>query len=507
MLSIPRLFRDAALAATTLSLCLAEPALADWRRAETQNFIIYSQGSEGELRDYARKLETYDFVLRAREGRSGEQTYRRLPIYIVGGRSQFEEAVGPLQASGVYFVTEEDIFAVAIRGDGEETLLHEYFHHFSHQAGRLTAAPGWLIEGLAEYYMTADIRSDRVTIGGFDEGRAYALNTFTLLPWSDLLTKRRGEFRREAAVQSFYAQSWLLTHWFMSDPARRDQLNAYVGAMAQGADPLEAFQTHVGMDLNTLGQTMRRYLGARRLAGTRYEFSPVPVEVQITRLPDSADDLLLLSQRLKVGTPGDQRAALADRIRRIAARHPDDPFAQLQLGHAELHFGDADQGEVILTRLLEQNPDNVEALQLMATRRMAQARDADEDPTRLMAQARAFLARAYAVDEYDYRTLNLIADTRQGVAGYPNDNDVAILEQAFGLAPQLGGTGLRLAQAYMVTDRFDEAIGLLRPIANAPHGGRLADYAQQLLADAEAGRAPSAPPEMSEDDPVENEDL
>lgn len=491
--------------ACLLSLAWAAPASAEWRRAETRNFIIYSRGSEGELRDYARKLETYDFVLRAREGRSDEESFRKLPIYIVGNRTDFAEAGGPPQATGVYYVTSEDVFAVAIRGDGEETLLHEYFHHFSHQSGRLTAAPGWLSEGLAEYYMTADIRSDRVVIGGFDEGRAYTLANLDLLSWTDMLTRQPRELRREERVLAFYAQSWLLTHWFLSDPQRRNQLNAYVQALATGADPVEAFQTHVGLDVDDLRQTMRRYLAAPRLSGTRYEFDPVAVEIEITRLPASADDLLLISQKLKVGTPTDKRAALAEQVRRIAARYPDDPFAQLQLGHAELHFGDAEAGEAVLTALLEREPENVEALQLMATRRMAQAGDTDDNPARLLSQARAFLTRAYAVDEYDYRTLNLIADTRQGVAGYPNDNDVAVLEQAFALAPQLNGTGVRLAQAYMVRDKFDEATALLRPIANAPHGGKLGEYAQRLLADAEAGRPPSAPPEDVEEDEGDEE--
>jgi hypothetical protein len=500
MLASTPLRRGLAAGVAGLMLACAGPALADWRRAETPNFIIYSDGSEGQLRDYAVQLETYDFVLRAREGRMGEETFRKLPIYVVRGRGQFEEAVGRLEAAGVYSVSDEDIFAVAIRGDGDDTLLHEYFHHFSFQAGRLTAAPGWLVEGLAEYYMTAEIRSDRVTIGSFNEGRAYVLTNLTWLPWRDLLTKRRGEFRRDEAVASFYAQSWLLTHWFLSDPARRETLNAYVQDLAGGADPLEAFEARVGMDVEAFGQTMRRYLNARRLTGTRYEFTPVSVEVAITRLPPSADDLLLLGQRLKIGTPTAERAALAERVRRIAARYPDDPFALLQLGHAELHFGDADVGETVLTRLLEIEPGNVEALQLMATRRLRQARETDEDPARLLSQARGYLARAYAVDEYDYRTLNLIAESRQGVAGYPNDNDVTVLEQAFALAPQLSGTRVQLAQAYMVKDRFEEAQALLRPIANAPHGGGLAEYAQRLLEDAEAGRPPSAPPETVEED-------
>lgn len=489
-----------------IAMIVAGPALADWRRAETANFILYSRGSEGELREFARKLETYDFVLRAREGRSQEETFRKLPIYLVDNRTQFEAAGGSEGAAGVYAATEEDIFALAIRGEGETVLLHEYFHHFSFQSGRLTAAPGWLVEGLAEYYMTAEIRSDRITIGAYDEGRAYTLNNTAELPWRDLLASPRSSFRREQQVWAFYAQSWLLTHWFLSDAGRREQLNAYVLALSNGADPIEAFEAEVGLDMAALDDTMRRYLRARRLTGTRYEFDPIPVEIEITRLPASADDLLLPSLLLKVGTPRDERAALAERVRRLAARHPEDSFAQLQLGHAELHFGDPAAGEAVLTALLAREPENVEALQFMATRRIAQARESDEDSARLMAQARGFLARAYAVDEYDYRTLNLIAETRQGAPGYPNDNDLTTLEQAYALAPQLGGAGVRLAQALMVRDRHADAVMLLRPIANAPHGDRLSEYAQILLADAEAGRAPSQPPEPSDDATSEGEE-
>lgn len=482
-----------------LATLAGAPAWADWRRAETPNFIIYSQGSERELRDFAQKLETYDFVLRAREGRADEEVFRRLPIYLVGNEGDYRRAAGPEGSAGVYYVTGEDIFAVAMRGqEGEDILLHEYVHHFSHQSGRLTSAPGWLVEGLAEYYSTAEIRPDQVTIGNLNPGRAAVLNYLNWLPWTDLLTKRRNEFRRGDDVAAFYAQSWLLTHWFLSEPERRAQLNAYVRALSEGEDSLTAMQAATGLVPGEFSSTMRRYFNSRRLAGVRFGFQPVAFEIRITRLPDSADDLLLIAQKLKVGVPRDEREGLAEQVRRLAARHPEDPFALLQLGHAELHFGDAEAGEAVLTRLLEREPANVEALQLMATRRMRQARETDGDPAPLLAQARGFLARAYAADEYDYRTLSLIAETRAGAPGYPNDNDVLTLEQAYALAPQLDSGAVRLAQAYMLRERFEPAVNLLRPIANAPHGGDLSEYAQRLIEDAQAGRPPSDPPADAE---------
>lgn len=54
-------------------------------------------------------------------------------------------------------------------------------------------------------------------------------------------------------------------------------------------------------------------------------------------------------------------AALGQEVARIAARHGDDPLALLAAGHAGLHFGDTVAGERALQRLVELEPDNVEA--------------------------------------------------------------------------------------------------------------------------------------------------
>ena len=35
-------------------------ALAEWRRAESANFVVYSDGSERSLREYTAKLERFD---------------------------------------------------------------------------------------------------------------------------------------------------------------------------------------------------------------------------------------------------------------------------------------------------------------------------------------------------------------------------------------------------------------------------------------------------------------
>ena len=47
---------------------------------------------------------------------------------------------------------------------GDDVVLHEYVHHFMMQYFP-DSYPGWLVEGLAEYYMTIDLQPKRVQIG------------------------------------------------------------------------------------------------------------------------------------------------------------------------------------------------------------------------------------------------------------------------------------------------------------------------------------------------------
>lgn len=482
-------------------------AHAEWRRAESPNFIVYSQGSEHHLRRYVRNLEIYDFLLRQRMGLPTATTGRKLPIYLVNGRSgllQINPRTGQ-NVAGTYFPVGEDIFAAAFNDREQDYLFHEYFHHFSYQLASTAGYPAWLLEGLAEYFMTAEISETSVKIGGYNEGRVYGLFDATWLPLEDLLTKRVGEVRR-THQPSYYPVAWLMTHWFMSDDTRRAQLAAYILDVQQGGESVAAMERATGLTMDQLRQQLHRY---RRLTIVTYTADFPETPVTVTRLPRSADDLLLIGQRLKVGVVEDERAETADLVRRLAARHPDDPFAQLQLGHAELHFGDPDAGEALLTQLLEREPGNIEALQLMASRFMRLARERPGETVALMRQARGYLARAYAADPAQYYTLRLLAESRQVEDNYPTENDLVTWDQAFQLAPQLVTIRLGYANALMHAEEFDEAVILLRPLANAAHGGRTAESAAGMMERAKNRQPPLSAEELeasaSADEPGEGD--
>lgn len=478
-----RLFASLALA---VACALAGPAQAQWRRAESDRFVVYSQQNEPTIRRYVRNLEIYDYVLRLRMGLPlNEPPGRKLPIYLVQNRAGLE-MINPgtgENVAGTYFPRGEDIFAAAIQDGDQDTLLHEYFHHFSFQLETSTY-PGWLIEGLAEYFMTADITPDYVVIGRFNEARQSWIANARWIPLEELVTKPYYEVQGAENRATYYPIAWLLTHWFMSDEARRRQLDAYLRDIRANGNSVEAMERATGMTMQQIRNALRGY---RRLLLTQYRDGLPDPEITITRLPPSANDLLLIGQRLKIGVPEDERENTAALVRRLAARHPDDPFAMLQLGHAELHFGDADEGEAVLTRPLEIEPDNIEALQLMGARHTTLAEENPDQERELLAEARRYLARAYTIDNNHYYTLFLLAQARVGAPGYPTENDLTTWDLAFRNAPQLPAIRLGYGQALILSEEKDEAIHVLEPLAGAPHSGGAAAAARFMIENVRSG--------------------
>lgn len=494
-------FVTALVVAAFISLAASPAPAQTWLKAESEHFVAYSDGGERALRDFVVKLERFDQILRLRFGVPQDQaTLRKLPIYLVG-RHEGLEAVAPGIGTGIagfYTTNDEDIFAVAMRNGGDETILHEYAHHFFYQ--HLNAPyPGWLSEGLAEYVMTAAIRDDQFILGQSNPGRVSWLNYGDWLPIESLLTKRFGQVERGSHQATYYPLAWLLTHWFFSTPERSRQLDAYLRLIGSGVGPADAMTRATGLTLPQLDQALTSYFRGNVYSAT-YPIQYRPIDVTITRMPDSARDVLLLGQRIKRPLGEEATAAALAEARRAGARWPNDVLAQRVLGHAELHSGDAAVGETVLLRVLELDPNDDEALQYLATARMTQAEETDDPDERraLLGQARGYLARAYAIDPDDYFTLLLLAQTREGMPGYPNDNDMLTWETAFDGAPQLPSVRLGYGRALIASGRLAEAVGILTPLANSPHGGPAAEMARTLIAEA-LGQAPPPPDEPSED--------
>jgi len=461
----------AAFAACACMATLPSPAMAEWLRAESDRFIVYSSGSERELREMVTELENFDFVLRFFTGADhNKETFRKLPVYMTNKNGLDTIWVGiSEQVAGFYTASDEDIFAVATREDNFHVLKHEYAHHFMKQEFNFPY-PGWYVEGFAEYYAPTEFTRRGILVGQPNRDRSSALGWLSWMPLNELLANR--PLANSRYSDSYYPLAWLLTHWFNGDPQRRTQLNAYLRDVGRGGDPVEAMERATGLSASDLRKALRRYANGRiPYMGLT---TPLPQHtIEITRLPPSADDLLLLNQQLKVGTSEDVRATTVATIRQRAARHPDDTFALLVLGHAELHnANDSQAAEAAFTRLLEIDPNHVEGLQYMARVYMERAEEAEtyDDEVALRRQAQTYLGRAFQQDDANYITFMLLSRNRNGMPGFPNENDLETMALAYQLAPQLGEASMNYAQALMIHNRHAEAVPIIEILANNPHG-------------------------------------
>lgn len=470
--------RALALGLLGLITMAATDARAEWRKAESERFIVYSEGDPGQLIRFTQKLETFDRLLRWRMGLPvDEAAPRKLPIYLVdsGGLGRVRPGIGD-NVAGFYAARDEDIFAVALRGGmGDDVLLHEYAHHFMMQ-NFAYSYPAWFIEGFAEYFMTADITDERIIVGKYNTNRASWLRNSTWVTMNDLLAKRSGEVRRRN--ETYYPLAWLLTHWFMGREERGPMLNAYLLDVGAGGDPVEAMQRATGMSNAELRGTLRRYMSEIPYYEVKNFFPPVAVTV--TDLPRSADDFLLMTLRL-TGVPENRSESTLAEVRSLARRHPDDPDAMVALGHAEIHLGDRDAGEAVLNRLLASHPDHIAGLQFLATSKLERAEEPGADVRALRTEARGLLARAYQLDDANYRTFMLLSKVREGSTRYPDENDIVTGELALQLAPQLPTVRIKMAEIYLASGRREDAIRTIEPLANSPHGGEMAEAAQALL--------------------------
>lgn len=451
----------------------AVPAMAtEWRRAETPRFIVYSDGNERSLRDAALQLELYENALRNLHGLDPNgASSQKIAIYLVQGPRQLKAVEPELrdEVAGFYQATNDEIFALAIRERRDmQTLLHEYAHHFMMGSFSTGAAgfPAWFIEGYAEYFSSADLQPTRMVVGDVNRGRADWLSYNAWLPLNLILTRRPFEFQDPKAVSMYYAQSWLLAHWFVSSPQRMPMLYAYTDNLRQGMETIPALEAATGMTLAQMERQQQAYMRQRMAIKIITSEQFRQPEVRITTLSPVEGDLLLPGLRLS-STRGEDAALLAD-IRTRTVPHAGQRAADILLARAELRLGDKDRAAEILERMRAAAPDDVDVLRLLGETLFEQARDKGSDP-RLLGQARGHLAQAYRLNPDDYRVLLLLAQTRQGSPDFPTDNDVETLLAALDLAPQVAGIRLFTAQVRAHRGEYRQAIALLQPLAASPH--------------------------------------
>ncbi|MBF0665347.1 MAG: DUF1570 domain-containing protein [Brevundimonas sp.] len=520
------MLRRAVLALIALAMFAPGPAWAQWLRAETDHFIIYGDTSERALRTYAEKIERFDFLLRSYYPIAVDHEIPKLDIYLAAGRRDMLKAEPGIGASvgGFYSPNSSRIHAVVDTESrmGDHVMFHEYGHHFMFQMAG-AAYPSWFVEGFAEYYATADVRPDRIQYGRHSEGRMLMFVQQPVNSWApmaDVLRWRISDSGRYRAGD-YYAQAWGLTHYFMSTPERTGMLGQYLAAVRRGEDSVAAMQAATGRSPEQLQNDMRLYLAGSIQYHTPQLDIPTP-EVEITRLSPSESGLAWLDLRLDrepvkvdpfeprdgeterararreeaVKERAEFRAALIRDALAAGERHRDSRIGLLVKARAHRLEGRSEAGFQVLEPVLTAEEDDPVTLRL-AAELLLDMSTTETDPAQATGHRReavTYLSRALEADPLDFRIYRALNESRAGQPGYPSDNDISTLEVGATLAPQSFDMRMRLGRAYMARGLHAEAMGIVQPVANNPHGGAWARRARTLIASAQTALGQTVDP-------------
>lgn len=488
-------WRRAALALLLAALSLgALPArAADWLRAESKHFRMLASTSKAvatsKLQDLERMHEAMLMALRVQE----TLVRSPFPIVLSDDPDIIGQAVPHLRQrgmAGVFMSGVDGSVAFAVNYPWHQNfsgtvLFHEYAHRVQAQYAR-GAYPVWFVEGFAEFFGSSRIQKEGIEVGAANAGAAVLLER-SWLPPEQLL---KPDFRatgdkdvNDRYFALFYAQSWLLTHYALKDPGRKQRFEGYFRRIGAGEDPLAAFEPATGIALNKLNGELRRYM--ENLYASLYPVG-APAEVRITELTREQgeaefDDLVITGQP----EAGHGKAVLQRLHERVAKaggeRAPD--TMRWALAHAEVRYGDADRALEILAPWAPLDDAPFEANRLLGWAWMAAAPEASgPERTQAIDQARAFLTAAYKQRRNDAPTLYQLA--RVLYAKGPSAGLSRAAEGATVLEPQVAAYAYLAVNVHLQSgDRGDreKALRALQSLASNPHGGEGTERARAAL--------------------------
>ena len=359
------------LLALAAGLCLAADAAAAtrWTAVRSESMTVIGDQSASTLRDVAQQLEQFRTVLGLLS--SGGQPAPTAPtmVYVFGSRKAFEPFI-PLRngkpiSVGGYFQRSVDVNTIAFSTEGfaedAPVIFHEYSHLLVGTAVR--SIPIWLNEGLAEYFSTFRLSAGGKGANiGLAVARHVALLRERFIPLAQLLAvDQTSELYNEGERRSiFYAESWALTHYLMTElPSGQTLINQYAGAIAGGAKPEQAFDATFGMTPAVFEPRLREYVRHMSFKAWIYTFNE--------RLQAEA------SLPARVLSPGEAEAWLGDlqlrihrrdeatkRIEGAAAAEPDSAPTQLALGRLRLLQERTEDAWPPLERAARLAPDSFE---------------------------------------------------------------------------------------------------------------------------------------------------
>jgi hypothetical protein len=476
-----------------LLLGLIPYAHADtWYRAESANFLIYSNIDAAETRAYLEHLEAFKYLADLLLGNNPKDraATSRFTIYLVDTPDHFRTVVPKISryVGGFYDTCIEGaqafVFAPQWFGAqmdfGLQVLLHEYSHHLMFSRMR-RFYPSWYVEGFAEYLGSTKLQNGYYLVGVRQDERAAQLSSSDRwVNYEVMLDPKRFTAevkKKQVNAFQYYAQSWITAHYMLSDPARTQALNSYFDRIGHGEDGSEAFKAATGLtpaQLRAEINTYRRKYSALQVKVPAMPDSPITVD----RLPNERADYLIEAAALRTCPKKKHGAKLTEKLRALHAKRPGDLGLSLELSRAELLFGDAKAARAELESLVAKDPSSFDAHYLLGRSYYLDADGESAEALDKRNKASTQFLEAYKLDKGQAPNLYYLSISMD-TGGTPSKSVVNAGTAAATLAPSVPEYALHAALVNLRAGDKNTAIRTLQPFANNPHK---LEYAAQVAA-------------------------
>ena len=224
------------------------PALA---RYDTSYYVIYSDLDPPVAAEAVVRMKVLADLYRARTrelGFSG-RIRARLPVYLFKDRADYLATGAPPESAGA-FLGDRLVAAASDRAGRPawNVIQHEAFHQFA-AAVNGPELPGWVTEGLADYFGEALFTGDGYVAGVVPGWRAArvkkSIRDGTFVPLQRLLQMSQAQWN-EKVVLAHYDQAWSLVQFILASDDGRKRCGEFVQFLSRGQAGDEAWPTAFG---------------------------------------------------------------------------------------------------------------------------------------------------------------------------------------------------------------------------------------------------------------------
>lgn len=456
----------------TSTLMIATPAMAAWQKASNAHFIIYADLTADELQRFAARLERYDAALRQL---TKAKDTPPVTIYMVKDFGQVQSLAQSRNVGGFYRGNAQEPFIIAPLSTGrqhsfslsvEDLLFHEYAHHML-LSNNDQLLPAWTNEGMAEFFMSADVKPDgSIVMGAPNKSRFFSISTMNRWTARRLLLSET-ERVPGSEIHQRYSRGWLLVHYLFLSGERPNQFTSYVELLNSGVPVAKAAEQAFG-DLDQLDSDLQRYVRRQKFKGLQLDADRLKNVLPVAIAPLSEGQAAIMPYRIASAngvTPQAARSLVA-RARPVAQLYANDAFVQRALAEMEYDAGNLEATVAAADRALAVDPKSVMAMVYKG--RVLSRRATEAKTAAAWKEARAVLLQANRADPNHPQPFLTFYDTFIAAGEAPPASAVNGLLRAFVLMPQDRQIHLRVGLMKLRENNLKDARRALSVVAFDP---------------------------------------